>query len=253
MSNDNRKRAQALFESLRQAERLRTCGDEAAQRYQKIHEYRFQKTLEICKQLVPNSRARVLDVGPSYLTKLLAQTYSDVSTLGLDITIDDGGQRNVSTITLALPHITFELNNTPNPDRWPDVQQPFDLVVYAETIEHLPIAPEYSLVFLKNLLTENGILLVTTPNAATIMKRLILLLKGKNPYEQIRLYAENPGHYREYTMNELVTIGARCQLDEVQTEYFNFYLPANIIQGLLKNLKPTFRDSLVVAFRRQAT
>ena len=105
--------------------------------------------------------------------------------------------------------------------------------------------------FLKNLLTENGILLVTTPNAATIMKRLILLLKGKNPYEKIRCIAENPGHYREYTMNELIAIGARCQLDPVYAEYINFYSPANIIHGFLKHLKSTFQDSLVVAFRRK--
>jgi hypothetical protein len=122
--------------------------------------------------------------------------------------------------------------------------------VYAETLEHLYTAPVYSLAFLSSFLAEKGILLVTTPNAAMIMKRFILLLKGKNPFEQIRLIGENPGHYREYTMKELIDIGAQCQLDHIYAEYINFYSSTNIIYGFLKCLKSTFKDSLVVAFRR---
>jgi 2-polyprenyl-3-methyl-5-hydroxy-6-metoxy-1,4-benzoquinol methylase len=251
MINDDRETAKALFANLQKNERQRTCGEEAALRYKNNHEHRFHKTLEICKQLVPNSYAHVLDVGPSYLTKLLAQEYAKVTTLGLDIANDDGGQRDDCTTSLSLPHITFELNTAQYPDRWPKVSQNFDLIVYAETIEHLTIAPEYSLVFLASLLAKDGILLVTTPNAVTIMKRFILLLKGKNPYERIRLFAENPGHYREYTMSELLDIGTRCQLDAVYTKHINFYISNNSIYGLLKNLRPTFGDSLAIAFRKQ--
>jgi hypothetical protein len=251
--NNNKEAAKILFANLQEKERGRTCGREAAQLYQKIHNFRFHKTFEICKRLVPNSNAHVLDVGPSYLTKLLTEFYSNVCTLGLDTNIDDGGQRETSTIALGLPHITFDLRLTPYPDRWPDIHQSFDLIVYAETIEHLPIAPEYSLVFLSNFLSENGILLVTTPNAAMIMKRFILLLKGKNPYEQIRSFGENPGHYREYTMDELITLGTRCKLEVVHTEFINFYPYGNIFYRLLKSSKPTMRDSLVIAFRKQTT
>ena len=156
----------------------------------------------------------------------------------------------MSALALALSHVKFDLNNSQDIRHWPKVARPFDLIVFAETLEHLYTAPEYSLAFLGSLLTEKGILIVTTPNAAMIMKRLILLLKGKNPYEKIRLIAENPGHYREYTMKELVNIGAQCRLNSVYAEYINFYAPANFIYGFLKCLKSTFKDSFVVAFRR---
>ena len=241
----------SFFEELSEKERNRTCGVDAARLYQKIHANRFQKTFDICKRLAPNPHIQVLDVGPSNLTKLLTQEYDHVSTLGLDIAVDEGGQQDTSLLSLHLPHISFELNNSPYTDRWPVINQKFDLIVYAETIEHLSIAPEYSLVFLASLLAENGILLVTTPNAAMIIKRLILLLKGKNPYERIRLFSKNPGHFREYTMNEMITIGAICQCEVLFTKHVNFYSAASFVQTLLKNLLPRFRDSLVIAYRKK--
>jgi 2-polyprenyl-3-methyl-5-hydroxy-6-metoxy-1,4-benzoquinol methylase len=250
MKNEKQQQPKIFLEIQRERERLRTSGEEAAQRYQIIHHNRFHKTLEICKELIPDPRARVLDVGPSYFTTLLAQKYKDVSTLGLDTMTDHGGQRNASTLALALPHVEFELNNSRDISHWPKIAPPYDLIVFAETLEHLYTAPEYSLAFLGSLLTEEGILLVTTPNAAMIMKRFILLLKGKNPYEKIRLIGENPGHYREYTMKELVDIGAQCRLDPIYAEYINFYASANFFYGFLKRLRSTFKDSFVVAFRR---
>jgi 2-polyprenyl-3-methyl-5-hydroxy-6-metoxy-1,4-benzoquinol methylase len=250
MMNKMQQQPKILLEELREKEFLRTSGEEAAKRYQVIHNNRFQKTLEICKELITDSRARVLDVGPSYFTTLLAKEYKDVSTLGLDTMKDKGGHRNDSAVAMALPHVKFELNKSKDVEQWPEVTQPFDLIVFAETLEHLHTAPEYSLTFLASLLNEKGILLVTTPNAAMIMKRLILLLKGKNPFEQIRLIGENPGHYREYTMKELIDIGKRCRLDPVYAKHINFYASANFVYGFLKCMKSTFKDSCVVAFRR---
>jgi 2-polyprenyl-3-methyl-5-hydroxy-6-metoxy-1,4-benzoquinol methylase len=250
MNNEHQQQAKESLKRLCETERLLTCGEEATRRYQNIHHNRFYLTLEICKKLVPHPHARVLDIGPSFFTTLLAQEYKDVSTLGLDVKTDHGGQRNSSALALALPHIKFDLNNSQNIEHCPRVTSGFDLIIFAETLEHLYIAPEYHLAFLGSLLTEKGLLLVTTPNAAIIMKRLILLLKGKNPYERIRLIAENPGHFREYTTKELIDIGTRCQFDPVYIEQNNFYAPANFIQGFMKRSKSTFKDSLIVAFRR---
>jgi cyclopropane fatty-acyl-phospholipid synthase-like methyltransferase len=251
MNNNERKRAKALFEKLREEEQHLTCGDEAARIYHQSHLHRFHKTIEICKKLAPNPHIQVLDVGSSFLTKLLAQEYEKVYTLGLDRTKDKGGQQYKSVNTLSLPHITFDLNDSPNTNRWPKIKQVFDLIVFAETIEHLYIATEYSLTFLSSLLSKEGILLVTSPNAAMIVKRLILLLKGKNPFQQFRLYSENPGHYREYTMKELSEAAARCQLDVIYSEYINFHVSKLSFYGLLKNIKPSFKDSIVLAFRRR--
>ena len=160
------------------------------------------------------------------------------------------GQRTAEVMPLSLAHITYDLNNSEHLENWPDIEEKFDLIVFAETIEHLKIAPEYALAFLRLLLTEKGIILVTTPNAVTIMKRLILLLKGKNPYERIRMFSENPGHYREYTMQEMTDIGDRSKLEAVHKEFVNMYKAASVTQSFLKRLHPSFRDTLVVAYQK---
>jgi 2-polyprenyl-3-methyl-5-hydroxy-6-metoxy-1,4-benzoquinol methylase len=239
------------LQNLQNVERLQTGGADAVRRYAEIHSYRFNRTAHFSKTLVPDPRARVLDIGVSQLTVLLKQYYTRVTTLGWNIADDDGGQRTADVLSLAVSHISFDLNDAEHFERWPDVKEKFDLIVFAETIEHLKIAPEYALAFLGSLLAENGILLVTTPNAATIMKRLILLLKGKNPYGRIRMFSENPGHFREYTMNEMTDIGNRSLLKITHKEFVNMYKSASVAQAFLKRVLPSFRDTLIVAFQRE--
>jgi 2-polyprenyl-3-methyl-5-hydroxy-6-metoxy-1,4-benzoquinol methylase len=236
---------------LRNIESLRTCGTEAAERYRNNHTYRFDRTINICKKLVPDIKTRVLDIGVSQLTILLKQYYGNVTTLGYPIAEDGGGQRTKEVMTLSSSHIIYDLNNAEHFENWPDIKEKFDLIVFAETVEHLKIAPEYALTFLRLMLTEKGIILVTTPNAVTIMKRLILLLKGKNPYERIRMFSENPGHYREYTMREMMDIGKRSGLEVVHEEFVNMYKAASVTQSFLKRLHPSFRDTIVVAYQRR--
>lgn len=76
------------------------------------------------------------------------------------------------------------------------------MVVFAEVIEHLYASPRLVLRFLHHLLSGAGVLLIQTPNAASLTKR-VKLLAGSNPYEKIREDATNPGHFREYTASEL--------------------------------------------------
>jgi 2-polyprenyl-3-methyl-5-hydroxy-6-metoxy-1,4-benzoquinol methylase len=235
---------------LREAEHKRTSGVDAAKLYQSLHANRFERTFRFCKEIIPDVNARILDVGPSQLTVLLKSRYANLSTFGLNISADDGGQRTNETLQLNLPHISCDLNCTQFFNRWPDIKEKFELIVFAETIEHLAIAPEYVVAFLASLLTEQGILLITTPNAATIMKRLILLLKGKNPYNRIRLLSDNPGHFREYTMKEMIEIGTHCGLKVVRKEFINMYTAASNTQALLKRIKPSFYDTIVIAFQR---
>jgi 2-polyprenyl-3-methyl-5-hydroxy-6-metoxy-1,4-benzoquinol methylase len=239
------------LQELRNSERLHTCGPESAERYRKIHSYRFDRTVQFCKEWAPDPNARVLDVGSSQLTILLKQYYKNVITLGFDLAADDGGQQAKELLSLSQSHRTYDLNNAENFESWPDRNEKFDLIVFSETVEHLKTAPEYSLALLRSLLTEKGIILLTTPNAATIMKRLILLLKGKNPYERIRMFSENPGHYREYTMKEVVDIGDRSGLKTICKKSINLYQAASFTQAFLKRLRPSFRDTLVVVFQKR--
>ncbi len=206
VENAERRLAQLL-----KAEIANTCGEESRQNYFQTHQKRFADILQLCQRFVPNSAARVLDIGRSELTAYLANFYHDIHTLGLDPSIDDGGHREIHAMD-KVPHITFDLSNSPTVSSWPECGH-FDLVIFSEVIEHLCIAPEFVFAALGSMLTEQGVLICSTPNAADIAKRLRLAF-GINPYERLRLYSINPGHVREYTRHELReiagSVGLRC-------------------------------------------
>ena len=196
-----------LFE----VEKAITSSEVSSQHYANVHKSRFADILRLCRAYVPARSARVLDIGRSELTACLLTFYQRVQTLGLDPAVDDGGHRELSTMD-SVPHITFDLLNSGRVDTWPDCGR-FDLIVFSEVLEHLHIAPEFVLAFLRSLLADGGVLICTTPNAADIAKR-IRLACGRNPYERLRLYSINPGHIREYTRHELIeiarSVGLRC-------------------------------------------
>ncbi|HEV2273502.1 MAG TPA: class I SAM-dependent methyltransferase [Acidobacteriaceae bacterium] len=206
-----RQQAEYILTRMLEAEKLLTCGEDSRQSYLSMHGARFAEIMRLCRTYVPDPSARVLDIGRSELTAHLAGFYGNVRTLGLDPGTDDGGHRELTALH-AVPHITFDLLRADRLSEWPDCG-PFDLIVFSEVLEHLSIAPEYTLAFLRSLLTDKGILICTTPNAAEIAKRLRMLL-GRNPYQRLRLYALNPGHIREYTRLELgaiaESVGLRC-------------------------------------------
>jgi len=142
-----------------------------------------------------NKCARILDVGPGFLTELLRVS-------GIADTIDSLGfwdgrfQCRDSDV-----HFEFDLKNTADRSLWPQLPL-YDLVVMAEVIEHLPVSPAHVFAFLASLVKPGGYLLLQTPNACSLSKRLRLLC-GRNPFELIRDDLHNPGHFREYTIREL--------------------------------------------------
>lgn len=161
--------------------------------YDRYHAPRYEFLLERLGQLGVSNESRVLDIGPSRLTELIRDRFhARVDTLGFGE--DQPGDRG--------NHFEFDLNRTQQRDNWRVDLPHYDFVVMAEVIEHLYTAPQLVLGFVKTLLRPNGLLILQTPNAASLTKRIKLLL-GRHPYEKIRSDPRNPGHYREYTMGEL--------------------------------------------------
>jgi 2-polyprenyl-3-methyl-5-hydroxy-6-metoxy-1,4-benzoquinol methylase len=75
-------------------------------------------------------------------------------------------------------------------------------IVFAEVLEHLYTFTAIVLQFRSEHLMDNGILVVQTPNAAALTKRVKLVL-GRNPYDLINVDRENQKHFRKYKMTEL--------------------------------------------------
>ncbi len=240
------------IQSLIDTEKESTSSVGAQENYLRDHTNRFNATIELCKAAVPSKDANVLDIGRSYFTSMLAQQYNNVTSLGFPLDTDDGGHREKEE-SKQIGHINFDLTNSKDADSWPKPETKFDLIVYAETIEHIYIAPEFTLLMLRSLLAENGKLIITTPNATAFHKRIRLML-GRNPYEKIRFFDQNPGHYREYTMKELTGMCTKSGFSIYKAVYKNF---SNVkLFSSLGSLKymfvkpfeavPSFKDTLIV-------
>jgi SAM-dependent methyltransferase len=173
--------------------------------YWNLHKKRFFNLCLEVNSLVEECRyhnwklERVIDIGNSFQTILLEKLFPEfrMDTLGF-LT------ERYSPVGGGSKHIEFDLNDAFFPEKWPAIEsnEKYDLVLFLEVIEHLYTSPLQTLGFLKSILNPGGFILIGTPNAAALRKR-ICLLGGRNPYEEIRLVRDDPGHFREYTIDEL--------------------------------------------------
>src|SRR5262245_6042356 len=126
--------------------------------YVAFHRPRFEFVLAVLRRHVAVGSPRILDIGRSHLTTLIAESFrTRVDSLGLE------PDEELATGS----HHCFDLNDAQHPERWRRDLGPYDVVVFAEVIEHLYTAPELVLPFLAHLLAPGGLLLLQTPNAAS--------------------------------------------------------------------------------------
>jgi SAM-dependent methyltransferase len=224
--------------------------NEGERHYLRFHVLRLACALRAvggCVGRLPGrgSGLRLLDIGPHFLTELLRRCYpgSVLNTLGHRsprcYRAEHGGQ-----------HLHFDLNDTQYPERCPAFAE-HDVVVMCEVLEHLYTAPELVLGFVRRLLTPGGFLVLQTPNAAVLHKR-IALLRGSNPYQRIGLSRENPGHFREYTLHELRVFGGQAELDVDRCDLEDYFGARRGWVGLLTRWRKTFRQGITVIYRRPA-
>jgi hypothetical protein len=187
--------------------------------YDEYHAPRYAFLMRLLKESGVQKGVRVLDVGTSDLTMRLRKEFRmpiDSLGFGADQTSDDGR------------HFEFDLNLAQHRERWRKDLPTYQVVVMAEVLEHLYTAPQLVIAFISSLLDPNGLLIVQTPNAAALTKRIKLMV-GRNPYEMLRTDERDPGHYREYTIAELRHIGQSLGLHEERC-VTDFYFDARYAQ-----------------------
>jgi SAM-dependent methyltransferase len=225
--------------------------------YVAFHRPRFAFLLQILRENLGGQNRRILDIGRSHLTGMIGR--------GLNIHVDSLGLEPDEELSTGR-HYCFDLNDTQYPDRWRGGLPQYDVVVFAEVIEHLYTAPELVLKFLWQLLVPGGLLLLQTPNAVSLGKRVKLAL-GANPFERIRADRLNPGHFREYTLQELIDI-LRCSQFSVERTYQRYYFDTRFaehetgserpkpISGSIRNvayrlLPPSLREGITIVARKE--
>jgi hypothetical protein len=213
---------------------------------------------QLCKYLKESPEASILDVGKSYLSQLLGTHYKSVDTIGYPLNEDhylsskgvsgEGQSEN--------SHIIYDLNSAAYGESIAS-EKKYDLIVFAETIEHIHHAPQFALYALSEILKDNGYILCQTPNAVALHKRMYLLF-GLNPFEKIRFDPKNPGHIREYTRNELISVGAESGLVSIQHEYRDYFgfhgsMFSKVGVGLLKAIcrfVPSFSRGQTIIYKK---
>ena len=204
--------------------------------YRRTHERRYALLLQLVRELSPE---RILVVGPSHESAMLREV-APVDTLGWD----DHRFPRVE----GEQHAQHDLNDLDYPDL-----DPHDVVVCSEVIEHLHVPPRGLLRTLAQALTTGGHLVLQTPNATSLPKRLRILV-GRNPYEPIRNEPGNPGHFHEYTVSELreATAGAGLDVIRVVTaNYFEHGSPQNrLFRAVGPVLPSTLREGITIVAQR---
>lgn len=199
--------AQARRQALETFDRWRAAHPDAdallsaeSRSYVEYHAVRYGRLLESVQGLVgqpaPGSPLHILDVGPNIQTAMFRQTQpgATVDTLGFPHPAVPPREHEL--------HVRFDLNEAPDRSAWPRLDRRYDLIVVAEVLEHLHVPASAVLALLAEQLRSSGCIILQTPNAAALHKRLTLLV-GRNPVEAPRVSRENPGHLHEYTIAEL--------------------------------------------------
>jgi SAM-dependent methyltransferase len=141
----------------------------------------------------------------------------------------------------------------------PAVPAPYDVIVMAEVIEHVPRPPYLVLRDLFNWLRPGGWLVLTTPNLYRL-RNLVRMASGRRVFDYFLVpQPERPlGHFLEYSLDQISwhfrEAGfevSKAQL--VQLDYGGSTAPRRLARRVLKpilRLYPLWRDSIVIVARR---
>jgi SAM-dependent methyltransferase len=179
---------------------------------------RFVYTLGLTTGL----KGKCLELGANpYFTTMLLKEFTDLE-LSLanyfgpmpngeytqDVAYVELGALKPSTKTFSYQHFNVENDNFPYPD------ESFDVVIFAEIIEHLLNDPCKVLREIKRVLKSGGTMILTTPNVARL-ENVARLIAGENIYDPYSGYGPYGRHNREYNRHELVML---CQFEGFKVE-----------------------------------
>lgn len=223
------------------------------------HYIRYKWTLDFVSSVLNTSRPlRILDFGTGggSIALILKKTFPQHEVVAGDILIDKDIQEKLASEDIG--HIDG-LKIEPQKNI-PLESNSFDVIMFLEVLEHVIDDPQHIFDEIYRILRPEGYLILTTPNVAQLLNRVMLLI-GKQP--QIYLTSLNPdskgtrGHFREWTANELIhllknsfiieklvyvdTVGTRGLLKRKRLLSLLYYP-----YKLICSIKPTFRNTIAI-------
>jgi hypothetical protein len=173
---------------------------------------------------------RLLDIGPGFQTQLLRDSHPG-------LTVDTLGFEHASFPARAGErHVHFDLNDAVHPERVPDPGA-HEIAVMAEVIEHLYTPAAVVLRCIAGWVAPRGRLILQTPNAVALHKRLRMLV-GRHPYGPLSESRTNPMHYREYTVDEIGDAAREAGFRVVDLSTQNYFDPGGAASTVYTQLGP---------------
>lgn len=189
-----------------------TCYSPA---YVGYHAQRFATLVLLLRQMGVDQETAILDVGPTF-TSILFQRELGCKVDSISFSPDEETPFGMN--------YQFDLNLAQEREDWRLDLGRYPVIVFAEVIEHLYTHPTKVLAYLRELTEPGGYVIVQTPNALAIRKRIQFLL-GKHPFEELSEVRESPNHYRESTLAELVRYAKAAGFDVTLAGVFNYFNP----------------------------
>jgi len=195
---------------------------------------------------------KILDIGTTPFTIFIKETHPHYEVATIDLTDLLATRCKQNGIKLRV----CDLANQPIPFE----DDYFDVVIFTEVFEHLFAPPTEIMSEIGRVLHGGGLLIFSTPNFATLLNRVKLLV-GICPMapandQMKRGWVHGHGHIREYTMKEICSI--------IESSYFtitkkvfispapsvrtikNFYQLASQIYRFVCLLVPAFRSTIYI-------
>lgn len=225
--------------------------DKEAKEYLKDHcrryEFLFLKIDSVLAKF-KNKGIKILDLGPSYQTEIFRIT------LPKNITIDTVGFDDSRFIKRSKDkHFEYDINHAQYKNKWLKVKN-YNVIIMAELIEHLYTSPVLVLNSINSWMEKGGYLIIQTPNAVSLNRRIKMII-GRHPYDMIRENNLNPGHFREYTFQELIQAAKKSGFilkDYTITNYFKHKGLGGKLYNLLGNFLPeNLRDGMTVVLQKR--
>lgn len=190
---------------------IRVAGgsEQELQKYASNDFRRFVYTLGLVSEL--QGKCLELGANPYFTTMLLARFtgldlnlanffgFNTVGILSQEVFFSDSASSASQSRIFNYQHFNVES------EAFPYADNEFDVIIFAEMIEHLLNDPCRVLREIKRVLKQGGVLIVTTPNVARL-ENVALLMSGENIYDRYSGYGPYGRHNREYTSHELASL-----------------------------------------------
>lgn len=195
-----------------------------------------------------NENSLVLDLGIApYFFAHVITSLSNASVCGVGLSTPVRQERMEENFGIHTYYCNMETERLPFNDSM------FDMVVFTEVLEHLLMSPSHTFSEIHRVLKNRGILLVSTPNAVSLMHRLALLF-GHNIFAKYSLDHTYGRHNRLFTRRELEELLLAHNFEVEKSLMFSD--PRRLKNQLAKflvflgsKINPNLRETIIIVAR----